>query len=109
MSVNDKIMQTLSFLGYPVHPNVYTGDAGTYLVFNINASPEDFGDNEPGCNVDFVQVHLFCPHTFYSIDTRKQIKRALLDAGFTYPYEVDASDEEGQHIVFECEIEEVIE
>lgn len=109
MSVNDRVMQALSFLDCPIYPNTYTGDADTYIVFNINASPDDFGDNKPGYNVNFVQVHLFCPHTLNSIPIRKSIKKALFETDFTYPDEVDASDKEGQHIVFECEDVEAIE
>ena len=109
MTINDKIMQSLDFLGFPVYPNAYPGEEDIYIVFNVNTSPDYFGDNEPGYDINFVQIHFFCPHTFNSIYTRKQIKKALQAAGFTYAFEVDASEQEGQHIVFECECVEAIE
>ena len=47
-----------------------------------------------------------------TLQTRKDVKRRLFEAGFTWPEEVNAGDgtrefdEDKQHIVFECEIAE---
>lgn len=103
MSVNSRIKDALAFLGYPIYPDMYDGENEVYFVFNINVTADDFGDNEPGYDINFIQVHLFCPHTFNSLAVRQKARKALMEAGFTYPGDIDAGDKNGQHRVFECE------
>ena len=62
-----------------------------------------YGDDEPGWERWLAQVHLFAPPADNCIRRAAQTKRALFAAGFTWPSMVDASDEDGQHYVFECE------
>lgn len=108
MTINDRIIAAVSSLAVPIYPNTYMGDADTYMVFNLSAYPHNYADDEPEQNVWWGQLHLFCPHSTDSVAMRKQIKLLLQGAGFTYPTEVDASDEDCQHIVFEFEIAEGI-
>lgn len=84
-------------------PVFYTGDSTEYCTFNISRSPEADGDNEPTLMRHLVQLHYHLP---WPNDPRAKIKalcRAVLDAGFTYPEQTDASDADGQHYVFEFE------
>lgn len=112
MSVNEKIIAALETLGYPVVPDLYAGTEEVYLTFNYSAAGALFADDAPGYDIYLVQVHLLAPHGWNGVSVRKQIKRCLLAAGFTWPEETDAGNEsqmdnsKGQHLVFECQMEE---
>lgn len=112
MTVNQRIMGALDPLGVPLVPDLYPGKADQYITFNYTTRGASFADDAPQFDVDLVQVHFFCPHDFDSADTRKAVRRRLFEAGFTWPEEINAtgdhreSAKEGQHYVFECEIEE---
>jgi len=98
----------------PTQADEYTPDEGlgaddTYIVFNYNSIPVDYGDDAPGHEVYSVQVHLFCPSGVNSLPMRRQIKKALLAAGFTWPAYINASDKDGQHHVFECQTAQAAE
>lgn len=84
-------------------PTFYDGEAEEYCTFNISRSPEAEGDNEPTLMRHLVQLHYYLP---WPTDPRAKIKdlcRAVLEAGFTYPEETDSCDESGQHYVLEFE------
>lgn len=113
MTVNERIKATLAPLGLPVKPDRYSGDSESYFVFNYTTMGTLFADDRPSYERYLVQVHYFCPMGANTLSTRKNVKRLLFEAGFTWPDEVNAgdssmqkSDEDKQHIVFECEIEE---
>ena len=97
-----KIKEVLDVFGYKVSTNIYTGSEQIYFVISVNAFPDDFADDGPQHIKYLCSVHLYCPHLFSTTVLKKQVKKALHDAGFTYPTEIDASDET-QHIVFEFE------
>ena len=64
---------------------------------------EVYGDDKPDAVRHLIDVHFFAPWTY---DTAKRIPKvclALESAGFTYPVVTNAGDQEGQHIVFDCE------
>lgn len=115
MSLERKIIKTLEFAGYPIAQTSYAGKSETYFVFRIDKVPTEFTDDAPGYDIAMIQIHLFAPFTLNTRKLRQQVRKAFFDAGFTYPVIVDASETERssdgteQHIVFECEIEEVIE
>jgi hypothetical protein len=107
VSIESKIKSALEPLKYKVYPNTYSGPGTTpYFVFNFDTIPDDFGNNKPKHERALVQVHLFCPHEFDSVTLRKNVKKNLSKAGFTWPVTTNASDENGQHYVFECQIAE---
>lgn len=114
-NIPGRIIKALNFTGYPVAQTSYAGKSEIYFVFRLDAFPGNFRDDEPGCDVVSAQVHLFAPFTLNTRKLRSQVRKALFDAGGTYPQVVDASetmrssDGTEQHIVFECEFEEVIE
>lgn len=85
-------------------PDLYTGDAGEYCTFNFNELPAGFGDNVPHVIRYLVQVHWFLPLKKRPQPTKKALRRALMAVrGFTAPEIINASDEMGQHYVFEFE------
>ena len=100
--INKLLMDTLSPIA-PTSADVYDGGKSTYIVFNYNSIPDDFGDDAPGHEVFTVQVHLFCPLGINSLTLRREIKAAIHTVGFTWPAYINASDKDGQHHVFESE------
>lgn len=104
MSINKIIKQAIEPIIPVCVPEFYGGDDDVYTTFNISTIGDDFGDDAPAHEVNFVQVHLFAPFGFNTVDCRKKIKRALFDAGLTWPSVEDATDGDGQHFVFEGEI-----
>lgn len=108
MSVDAKIIGALSSLGYPPQADVYGGTATTYIVFSYNTAPVAFGDNAPTHERYMVTVHFLCPLTTDAVTIRQSIKTLLFAAGFTWPDEINLSDEDGQDYAFECEITEAV-
>lgn len=104
-----RIVRALAPFGYPVAQGNSPTDDETYFAFTMDATPDDFGDDEPHADIIGVMLHLFAPFTQNTTKLRRKIRRAIFDAGFTYPDMVDASettrqsDGTEQHIVFEFE------
>lgn len=109
MSINQKIITALSSFGDPVSPGIYQGAEERYFTFNFSTTGADFGDDAPQQEKYLVQVHFFCSLSFNSVGRAKKIKQKLFTAGFTWPTMANASDQDGQHLVFECEAAEGVE
>jgi hypothetical protein len=108
MTVNEKIIQALSPVGIPVTPDFFGEGADEYFTFNYaDDQAEEFGDDEPLQVTAYMQIHYFGPLSGNYLQLKKKVRKALLDAGFTYPEVTDASDlEDGiRHLVFECSID----
>lgn len=107
MSVEAEIKAALDRFGDPVEKSVLYAAAGSrpcrYYTFVCQSFGDDFGDDEPGCERWLVHVHLFAPLVDNCIQRIRDTKQALFAAGFTWPQVEDATDEDGQHYVFECE------
>lgn len=105
MSVDSLAYNALSGIA-PVQANDYEAESAeeTYITFNYFTTPTDYADDEPEHELYSLQAHLFCPPGVNSIKKRKQIKKALKAAGFSHPRTFNASDADGQHHIFECEI-----
>lgn len=108
MNVNNLIISTLSPIVADVVPTKYTGTATTYITFNY----EDdrgvaFADDTPIADVAYLQIHLFCPRTSNYHSKKTQIRKALFNAGFSYPQITSLYEDETEtnHIIFQCEIE----
>lgn len=106
-SVEAKIKAALDPFGDPVEKELlYTATEELppqYYTFSCSSRGDDFGDDAPGHEVWSVSVHFFAPLRENTVRRVKQTKQALFQAGFTWPRCQDASDQEGRHIVFECE------
>ena len=115
MNIAQTIISSLSFVGCPVVQQSYAGDEETYIVFRLDYDPSDFANDEPQHDIVYVSLHLFAPFTLNTKTLRRRIRKALFDAGFTYPETIDASttqrtsDGTEQHMFFECEIAEGID
>lgn len=109
MSINATIKAAVEPIVPICVPDLYSGTATEYCTFNYTELPDSFGDETPGAIRYLVQLHYFCPYIgkngsyFNPYTKKKQLKNALLNAGFTYPSVTNASDADGQHIVFETE------
>lgn len=109
MSIASRIIEAVAFTGFPCAQISMILDVDTYFTFNMDASPDVFCDDLPDADVWSIQLHLFAPFTLDTTRLRRQIRRAISDAGFTYPDMTDASekirsvDGTEQHIVFEFE------
>ena len=102
MSVDEAIMSALSDI-LPVYPNKYTGELLEYIVFDYTVVPSVFADRAPRAARYLVNIHHYLPEKEDPTEKRSTISHALFAAGFTWPYITNASDDDGQHYVFECE------
>lgn len=114
MTVEERIVAALAPFGDPVEASLLYAAAQDlpprYYTFTCSSFGDDFGDDEPGCERWLVSVHYFAPICNEDIPARvKKTKQALFRAGFTWPSSDDVSDDEGRHVVFECEISEEVD
>ena len=97
-AINDAFSSIL-----PLFPNVYTGTELSYLVYNYYMIPEVFADSAAHAARYSIQLHLYLPHKTNPNATKLSIISACVNNGFTFPSMTNASDEDGQHYVFEFE------
>ena len=108
MSVNGTIIRAVTPIVPVCVPDVYKPDAGeapaeVYCVFNYTESGAVFGDDEPQAVLYSIQLHLYLPLGRTPVQLKRQLRRAMLDAGMTVGDFTNASDLEGQHYVLECQ------
>lgn len=109
MSVDAQIKAALSGFGDPVENAIYQDKAERYYVFNYSTLGAGYADDNPIHERFLIQVHLFAPISENITSRIKETKKALSDAGFTWPSTTNASDEDSRHIVFECETAEGVD
>lgn len=103
MSVNKAIKTAVEPIVSVCVTDIYRGAETEYCTFNYSEIPDGFGDDTATAIRYLVQLHYFCPTESNPISVKKQLKTALHNAGFTYPSVTNASDEDGQHYVFDME------
>ena len=103
MNINEQIKTALAPTGWLVVSDVKQADTKQYFVFNYESLGDNFGNNAPGNERYIIQIHLFCPPKLDTVDLRNKVKKLLFENDFTFPSVISASDEDGQHWVFECE------
>ena len=108
MSINETIIQAVTPIVPVCVPDVYRPDAGetpaeVYCVFNYTETSTLFGDDEPQAILYLVQLHLYLLLGRTPIQIKRQLRRAMLDAGMIVGNFTNASDLEGQHYVLECQ------
>ena len=103
MSLNTIIRSAIAPIVPECVPDQYTGTATEYCTFNYSEIPDAFGDESPEAIRYLVQLHYFLPAGANPYAKKKQLKNALMNAGFTYPSVTNASDSDGQHYVLEVE------
>lgn len=105
--INKAIREALIPIVPDVFPDVYTGNKTEYIVFSYDIRPDNFGDNRPFHITYDCRVHYLAPLKEDVIDKRIAIMEALymMNGEFvTYPSETNATDEEGQHFVYDFEV-----
>ncbi|MDO5346554.1 MAG: phage tail protein [Lachnospiraceae bacterium] len=108
MTVNEIIKKALTPFGIPITADFFGGGAKEYFTFNYaDDRAAGFGDDEPLQVVAYMQIHYFAPMEKDYLSIKKKIRKALFNAGFTYPDVTDATvlSDGIRHLVFECEIE----
>lgn len=104
MSVDERIKTALSTYVSDIQPNRYTGTSLEYIVFNYHEYGAVYAESVPNEFRYNVQVHWYLPHGVNPNTKKKQIRNALIGAGFAYRSTVNASDKDSQHYTFECQI-----
>lgn len=84
-------------------PNEYKGNAVEYVVWNAYVIPQAYGERLPAAARYPTQVHYYLPSGVDPRPGRLALQRALFEQGFTWPSITNASDNEGQHYVLECD------
>ncbi len=102
MSIDEIIVTMFSDLA-PVMADVYTGDEFVYITFNYSEIPTFAANDLPMSVIANTQIHLFAPINQNIFDMRKEIKKRLANSDFTYPTVENATNEDNQHYVFECQ------
>lgn len=104
MSVDEKLKAAVTPLVARCEPDLYLEEKDEYCTYNYNEVPDGFGDNAPHATRYLVQLHWFLPLKRRPHPKKKRLKQALAAVrGFTAPTVTNASDEIGQHYVFEFE------
>ena len=102
-SLNERLIAAVRPVTGVCVPDLYLGEQESYCTFNFTELPEGLGDNGMHAVRYLVQLHLFAPLKAGSVALRRQLRQALLDAGFTPPSITNATDEICQHYIFEFE------
>lgn len=108
MSLNADFQGGLSKIA-PTAADTYEGKAEVYITFSFDSFPADFGDDEPAHEICLVSVHLFAPVGKNVLTKRKAVKKAIFKLTGAWPSETNASDKDGQHLVYECELAREVE
>lgn len=109
--MNQKIYKAMGCFGIPVTPDFFGGGEEEYITFNYaDDRATAFADDEPLLVEADMQIHYFLPAKKSYLEAKKQMRRALFEAGFTYPEVTEFVEPDGRgggtrHIVFECRIE----
>lgn len=103
MSVNQKIIAAVGALGLPVVPGVDGAHRDRVITFNYELIPAQWADDRPRYWRALIQVHLMLPPSENGLALKGALAKALADHGFIWPEIADATDQEGQHYVFETE------
>lgn len=102
--LDDRIKAAVEPLVPVCVPDLYTGDEEEYCTYNYNETLSMFGDNRPRMVRYLIQVHWFLPLKRRPQPKKRALRHALGSISLaTFPIIEDASDEIGQHYVYEFE------
>lgn len=108
MTVNEKIKNALKKFELPVTPDFFGGGEREYVTFNYaDDHAAVFADDVPILVETDMQIHYFLPADKNYLGAKKGMRKALFEAGFTYPdvTEFVEPDSNVRHIIYECRIE----
>lgn len=104
MSLNEEIRAVVTAIVPVCDPDYYGGEQETYCTFGYTEIPANPGDNAPQAYRCLVDLHLFLARSENSVVIRRTLRRAITAVDtWTAPTITNASDETGQHFVFEFE------
>lgn len=111
MSNAKLVKDTLEALGYPAFHGLTTTNKRVYFIYYFMTEPADHADDRPLSETTYAQIHLFCKEDFDPLELIEQTKRALFNAGYTWPeVETLATGNTGygeandmRHFFIECE------
>lgn len=109
MTLNQLIIDTVTPVVAVCVPDLLVTEPGEtppeeYCTFNFSRYADALGDNRAHAMRALVQVHYLAPLRANTAATRRRLWAALADVdAFTAPDITNASDQTGQHYVFEFE------
>lgn len=109
MTLNEKIIAAVTPIVAECVPDLLVTEPGEtppeeYCTFNFSRYADALGDNSAHAMRALVQVHYLAPLRANTAATRRRLWAALADVdAFTAPDITNASDQTGQHYVFEFE------
>ena len=101
MSINELIRDAVLPIVPICEPDSYEGDAAEYCTFHYSEFPTLFADGTPDAILYSVMLHWFLPRGADPTKKKAKLRRAIFEAGCTYPSTINASDNDAQHYVFE--------
>ena len=108
MDFEERLAQAVRSVIPDAEPNTYEGTARIYATWNFNELGKLFAEGKPNAVGYLVQVHVYLPKKHPWADIKKQMCQALFKLKGTWPDIIDASDRDGEHLVFEFDAAEGI-
>lgn len=106
--IDTRIRAALAPLKIPVEPNEYEGTALEYISYVYQELGAIHAESKPNAIRYILDVHWYLPRGKNPEDGKNRIRHLLKAAGATWSNIVNASDKEGQHYVFECEMADAV-
>lgn len=103
MSIYSLMQSILEPIVPVVVPDSYEGEESEYIEYSMTDIPVFFGDNEPEFIRHLITIKWYAPNGGNPNQKKKQICRAIRDAGMVYPKITDLSDDVGRCFAFETE------
>lgn len=110
MSPDAILREALTPIVPTVVPHVYRGEDLEYITYNYSTLPALDADSAPRAAIHLLQIHWYLPAAPEGSvnNVNPNAKKLLISAALagvfgTWPEIVDASDEDGQHYVFELQ------
>lgn len=83
MNLNPMLAELSEATGYPVAPDIYTGDSDKWIVYTYtDERGELYGDDSEQYVTVKLYVSFYCPSTFNYMADKKKIKDKLVELGF---------------------------
>lgn len=105
MNLDEELRTALTPIVPVCLPVTYDGEEPEYIAFAYDERGGAFGDDDCEALIVDLTLHWYLPAGDNPNAKKRRLRRALLDLGFTAPEIINASDEDGQHFVFECQRE----
>lgn len=106
--IDSTIINALSGFGVPIQPNGYTGTDLEYISYTYSELGALYADGKPHAIRYLLDLSWYLPHGKDPSRGKDSIRHLLRNAGATWPSIINASDEEGQHYVFTCEMKSAV-